>query len=157
MAVHESDKEYGPTPPDAQHEHTDIEPAIAWRFAGWLLVGIALSAAIVYGTFALFYSREQAVNRSAQQFPLAEGQVKEPPAPHLQTQPFKDIYQMRQHEAERLSTYGWVDKGTGVTRLPINRAIELILERGVPARQGGPATPDQVLQDSSAGRTAARR
>ncbi len=158
MALQEADEEYGPTPADAEHEHTDIEPSIAWKFAIWLAVGVLISAAMVYGTFHVFDLREAASSRAMQQFPLAEGQVREPPQPRLQTQPFKDVYLLRQHEAEQLSSYGWVDKSTGVARLPIDRAMELILERGVPVRpSGGPATADQVVQDSSAGRTVAPR
>ena len=48
--VNEGDLQYGPTPPDAQHEHTDIEPSIATRFAVWLTVAMLISVAIVYGT-----------------------------------------------------------------------------------------------------------
>ena len=36
--------------------------------------------------------------------PLAAGQLREPPGPHLQTQPFKDIYRLRQSEQEKLTT-----------------------------------------------------
>jgi hypothetical protein len=158
MAIHETDREYGPTPPDADHEHTDIEPSLAWKFALWLLVGILISVAIVYGTFELFDVRETTASRAAQQFPLAEGQVKEPPQPRLQTQPFKDVYLLRQHETAQLESYGWVDKGAGVTRLPIERAMELTVERSTPARAGeGSAGLSQVVQDSSGGRTSAPR
>ena len=34
--MNEADLEYGPTPPDATYEHTDIEPSIAGKFAVWL-------------------------------------------------------------------------------------------------------------------------
>jgi hypothetical protein len=84
--------------------------------------------------------------------------VKEPPQPRLQTQPFRDIYLLRQHEAEQLASYGWVDKATGVTRLPIDRAMDLTVERSTPARPGAANTDlNQFVQDSSAGRTAAAR
>lgn len=158
MATHEADLEYGPTPPDAQHEHTDIEPSVAWKFAIWLVAGMLISVAIVYGTFWFFERNEQAHDRAAQRYPLAVGRAKEPPTPHLQTQPFKDIYLLRQHEAERLGSYGWVDKGAGVVRLPIDRAMEAVLEKGLPVRAGaGPHEPGRVVQDSSAGRTTAPR
>jgi hypothetical protein len=35
---------------------------------------------------------------------------------------------------EKLTSYGWVDKEGGVTRLPIDRAMEVMLEKGFPAR-----------------------
>jgi hypothetical protein len=92
-----------------------------------------------------------------QQYPLAVGQVKEPPAPRLQTQPFKDIYLLHQGEAEKLGSYGWVDKEAGVTRIPIDRAIDVLLEKGIPARTEVPAGLNQVVEDSSGGRTTAPR
>ena len=79
--VNEGDLQYGPTPADAQHEHTDIEPSIAGRFAAWLTVAMLISVGIVYGTFWFFEGQELSAGRSSQQFPLAAGQVREPQGP----------------------------------------------------------------------------
>jgi hypothetical protein len=154
----ELDVEYGPTPEAAGHEHTDIEPTIAWKFGIWLGVAVLISAGIVYGTFWFFEGQEETASRATQVFPLAVGQVKEPPAPHLQTQPFKDIYLFRQKELERLTTYGWVDKNTGVTHIPIEDAMRLLIERGTLAsRPEQPVDLNQVVSDSSAGRVTVPR
>ena len=40
----------------------------------------------------------------------------------------------REHEHEVLTTYGWADKSAGVVRIPIDRAKDLLLERGLPVR-----------------------
>jgi hypothetical protein len=158
MATHEADLEYGPTPAGAQHEHTDIEPSIASRFAIWLAISMVISAGIVYGTFWFFEGQEVALNRAAQTYPLAAGRTQEPPTPRLQTQPFKDVYLLRQGEQQKLTSYEWIDKGSGVVRIPIDRAIELTLQRGLPARpEAGTTTVGEVVQDSSAGRTATAR
>jgi hypothetical protein len=155
----EADLEYGPTPHDAEYEHTDIEPGIAGKFALWLAIAMVLSGGIVYGTFWLFEGQMQTLNQEVQRFPLAAGQLKEPPTPRLQTQPFKDVYQLKQVQRERLSSYGWVDQGTGVVHIPIDEAMRIVAERsGVPASQQPAAGElNQVIQDSSAGRTTARR
>ncbi len=154
MATHESDLEYGPTPADAQHEHTDIEPSVASKFAIWLAISMVISAVIVYGTFWFFEAGEESAEQAGITYPLAVGLVREPPTPRLQTQPFKDLYLLRQHETERLTAYGWVDKGAGVVRLPIDRAMERLLEQGLPVReQEKTDRVDQVVADSSAGRT----
>ena len=156
--ANDADLEYGPTPPDAEYEHTDIDPGIAGKFAAWLGVAMLISAAIVYGTFWLFEGREEAFNQQVQQFPLAAGQPKEPPTPRLQTQPFKDVYQLKQGQTERLHSYGWVDQGTGVVHIPIEDAMRIISERGgVPASTQTPAGFNTYVQDSSAGRTIAPR
>lgn len=158
MATHEADLGYGPTPPGAQHEHTDIEPSIASKFGIWLTVSMVISVVIVYGTFWFFEGREAALSQAAQRYPLAVGQAKVPPSPRLQTQPFKDLYQLRLAEQEKLTTYGWVDQAGGIVRLPIDRAMELTLQRGLPARpDGNPNAAGQIVEDSSGGRTYAPR
>jgi hypothetical protein len=153
MANSIHDIEYGPNPPGAKYEHSDIDPSIGYRFGVWLIVAMLMSAGIVYGTFWFFEGQSVTVDNAAQKYPLAVGQVKDRPLPHLQTQPFKDIYLLRKGEAETLESYAWVDKGAGVTRIPIERAMELTLERGLPARAEGANGINVVVQDSSSGRT----
>ena len=36
-----------------------------------------------------------------------------------------------------LRSYGWVDKNAGIVRIPIDEAIRLTLQRGLPTRKGG--------------------
>jgi hypothetical protein len=153
----EHDREYGPTPPGAKYEHTDIDPAVGYQFALWLSVAMVISFAIVYGTFRFFEDQAQDADRAAQRFPLAAGALRPGPTPALQTQPFKDLYTLRAEEARRLETYGWVDKEGGVTRIPIDRAMEVLLQRGFPVRAQGDAGLNVVTQDSSSGRTVAPR
>jgi hypothetical protein len=149
---HEHDPEYGPTPPGAKYEHTDIDPAVGYKFASWLAVAMLISAGIVYGAFWYFEGRQRAAN-ATQKYPMAVGQDHVPPAPNLQNQPFQDIYMLRQSETTRLGSYGWVDKEGGVARIPIDRAMELTIQRGLPARADGHDGLDVVTQDSSSGRT----
>ncbi len=155
--VDDNDIEYGPTPAGAKYEHTDIDTGIGYKFALWLAVAMMMSVAIVYGVFWLFEGQERAANQAAQKYPLAVGQEKAPPAPNLQMQPFQDIFQLRHDESAKLDTYGWVDKDGGIARIPISRAMELTLQRGLPARTAGGNALDVVTQDSSSGRTIAPR
>jgi len=153
----EHDLEYGPTPPGAQYEHTDIDVSIGYNFAIWLLVAMVLSVGLVYGIFYVFEGRKEARDAAAQQFPLAAGQDKEPPAPRLQTQPFKDVYLLKQGQNERLNSYGWSDRPNGIVHIPIERAMELTREQHAPSRPDGSGGPAMVVQDSSSGRTSAPR
>jgi hypothetical protein len=152
----EHDLEYGPTPPGAQYEHTDIDVAIGYNFAIWLLVAMVLSLGLVYGIFYMFEGNKAAADAAAQQFPLAAGQEKEPPAPRLQTQPFKDVYLLKMGQNEKLQSYGWADKANGVVHIPIDRAMDLARQQ-LTARPDGQPAPSTVVQDSSAGRTAGVR
>lgn len=61
-----------------------------------------------------------------------------PPAPRLQTVPGGNLEEVRAAEARILNSYGWVDRNANVVRIPIDRAIELTAERGLPHR-GQPA------------------
>ncbi len=150
---HGIDPEYGPTPPGAKYEHTDIDVNVGYKFGLWLAISMLISIGIVTGVFYLFEGQEKTANALAQKYPLAVGQQKAPPTPNLQNQPFKDIYTLRQGEAEKLSSYGWVDKEGGIARLPIDRAMDVMLERGFPARADGGGALNVVTQDSSSGRT----
>ena len=42
---------------------------------------------------------------------------------------------VRAAEEKVLQTYGWVDKEQKIVRIPIDRAMELLAERGLPARK----------------------
>ena len=153
----DADLEYGPTPPGAEYEHTDIDPGIGYQFWIWLAVSMAIGAAIVYGTYVYLEYRADARDEAVRRFPLAQGVAQVPPAPRLQTQPFKDVLQLKTDQRAVLHGYGWVDKANGVVHIPIERAMALTIERGLPARQDGSAAPTMIVQDSSAGRTSAPR
>ena len=156
--MNEADREYGPTPEGAEHEHTDIDPTIAGKFAIWLSIAMLISAAIVYGSFWFLEGNELEANRGAQLFPMAAGHTREPQGPRLQTQPFKDVYMLREAEREKLTTYGWVDQGGGFVRIPIEDALKLMEQRGMATSSPHPPGGlNEVVQDSSSGRTTAPR
>jgi hypothetical protein len=54
--------------------------------------------------------------------------------PHLQISPAEDLEKFREREAAELGTYGWINPTAGVVRIPIERAMDLVLERGLPVR-----------------------
>jgi len=68
--------------------------------------------------------------------PLAKRTV--PPEPRLQIEAPKDLKSLQAAEQEVLTTYAWVSKEAGVARIPIERAMQLVLERGLPPAGGAP-------------------
>ena len=67
--------------------------------------------------------------------PLVYGQKpQEAPEPRLQKAPVADMNMMRLDEMQRLNSYGWVDKSAGVAHIPIERAMDLVAQRGLPTR-----------------------
>jgi hypothetical protein len=57
-----------------------------------------------------------------------------PPGPPLEVTLDQVLGQVRADEATLLHSYGWVDQQAGVVRIPIDRAMTLLIERGLPVR-----------------------
>lgn len=65
------------------------------------------------------------------------------PTPQLETDERNQLDKIRLNEENTLATYDYVDKSAGTVRIPIERAMELIVQRGLPTRpQGGTAVAD---------------
>jgi len=57
-----------------------------------------------------------------------------PPSPALQVTPARDLRQYLDSQDAVLNSYGWVDQKAGVVRIPIDRAMDLLLQKGLPVR-----------------------
>jgi hypothetical protein len=116
--------------PDAE-----INVRAIFAFGVGLLVSAILIQAMIWLLFRSFSGQEAA--RGAPAYPLAAGQdARLPPEPRLQTDPRGDLRDLRAHEDNLLTTYGWVDKAGGVVRIPIEDAIRITAQRGLPSRSG---------------------
>lgn len=67
-----------------------------------------------------------------------------PPAPRVQEHPWEEYKVLHANEARILNSYGWMDQATGTVRIPIDRAIELTAERGLPVAQQGSEAPKKA-------------
>jgi hypothetical protein len=98
-----------------------------------LLVILVLTLLAMRVMFDQLLARE--VAQDPQPSPLVDPRLPRlPPAPRLQTAPERELRQMRDEEDELLRSYGWVDREAGRVRIPIDRAMDLLAERGLPAR-----------------------
>ena len=121
----------------SHHEESDVDIRGVFAFAGGLVVVTVVIGFIVWGLFVYFNTR--ADSAGLPEFPLAATQEhREPPEPRLQTNPREDLRVLRDAEQETLATYGWVDRNAGIVRIPIDEAIKLTLQRGLPSRQVRP-------------------
>ena len=122
---------------DVRFERTDVDAWAVLHFGFWLLVITFLVSLLVLWLFGGL-SRYQA---SLQPPPpaLMNSSLDEPPLPHLQRWPTRDLAAFNRDEALRADGYAWVDRDKGVVRIPVDRAIEVLAERGLPARAGSPA------------------
>lgn len=82
--------------------------------------------------------------------PIAEAAVHQlPPEPRLQPVPERDLAALRQEQETLLGSYGWVDRQAGIARIPIDRAIDLMAQRGLAARV--PPVPTGVATAADTG------
>ncbi len=56
------------------------------------------------------------------------------PNPRLETDERGQLNSIRLREEETLASYGYIDKNAGTIRIPIDRAMDLIAQRGLPVR-----------------------
>ena len=119
--------------PQPHLEERDVNIRAFLCFGAGLVVTAIVIHALVWLLFVYFNAREAA--QPPAEYPLAIEQEKRlPPEPRLQTNPREDLRELRAGEDELLTTYGWVDRNAGVVRIPIDEAMKLVIQRGLPAR-----------------------
>jgi hypothetical protein len=101
----------------------------------WFTVGLAvLIVVVVFAMKAVFRTLEEraAAHDTAPHPMVVAG---DPPPPRLQTSTADDL--ARHHERQRALTteYAWIDPAAKTVRIPVERAMELVVERGLPARK----------------------
>ena len=124
--------------PNLGHEPTDANLGSAWRLYFFMLAFLALVFVAMWyalGAFGAAVTRQQVPPP-----PLAQRDADRlPPAPRLQVTPAVDLEQYRQAQQQVLDSYAWVDEKKGVAQIPIERAIELVAEHGLPPLPPMPA------------------
>ncbi len=155
---HGADAEYLPTP-GSSYEHTDADAGSIVRFGVWLVAIALVTHLALAGVFG--WAISQAKETAEPRYPLTVGQQPpKPPAPVLQQYPDREMTAFRATDEATLESYGWTDKEAGRVHIPIEEAIRLTLERGLPARSQDAAqveAPGMLATDSSAGRLLERR
>ena len=116
------------------HEESDVNVSAIIRYGIGLLVIAALAHVFLWwlqGT----YSR-QSQRAQTQVYPLAAGQQNRlPPSPRFQQNPQQELQDLRARQKALLEGYGWVSKDAGIARIPIEDAMKMVVERGVPVRE----------------------
>ena len=107
------------------HETSDMNPKYVAYFAlGLVIVAILVQVALWW----MFHRFEQAQARRETRPTLVEA-PKRVPEPRLQVNPQDDLQDLLRQENQILGTYGWIDRGAGIARIPIDRAMQLFLKK----------------------------
>jgi hypothetical protein len=105
-----------------------------WLFG--IVLFLAICGLIMHLVLAGVLGRMEKTPASADRWSGANPISAKPPPPNLQISSTADLKAFRAREERDLNTYGWVDKNAGIVRVPIARAMELVLQRGLPTRTG---------------------
>lgn len=128
--------------PEVSYERSDLSAvAILGFLVGLAIVGLLMHV-ILLGMFHYLdrytETHQAAINPLAQ--PPAADLLRNPnpqvanqfPLPRLETNELGQLNDQRLEEENILNTYDWVDRKAGVARIPIDRAMELLVQRGLP-------------------------
>jgi hypothetical protein len=120
---------------DVHHEESDVNIRAIFQFGAGLMALTAIVYVVVWLLFGYFTRREDSASVT-RTYPLAAGQEDRlPPEPRLQTNPRQDLKDLREAEDKMLKSYQWVDRNAGIVRIPIDEAMKLTLQRGLPSRE----------------------
>jgi hypothetical protein len=123
--------------PEVRYEQADVRPVAIVRFAIGLVVVIVVASVALRGLFGLFAKQQQRHDPPSP--PLARPSGDLPPVPRLQVTPLQDLEQVRTQEEKELTSYGWVDPRMGIAHIPIDEAIRILAQRGLPQATPSPA------------------
>src|SRR6266403_6190032 len=71
------------------------------------------------------------------------------PQPRLEKNERTQFRSFIEDQDRNLATYGWVDKDKGTVRIPIDRAMELIEQRGLPVHaESASSAPSSAAKNS---------
>ncbi len=148
---------------EPEFEREDLGAKSIITFLVALIIGCVLVAILLKGMYSLLDKYE--TKHQPAQSPLVQqttadtrtvqpGDVTKFPQPRLESHETVEIEAFRLHEAQILHSYAWIDQQAGQVRIPIDRAMELLAQRGLPTRpQAGVVPPSDV----NMGKEAARR
>jgi hypothetical protein len=123
-------KEQGAHGPGYERRDASI-PALL-QFGFWLAVIIIVVLFAMKWTFS-YFAKTQELGPPASPLATENARIL-PPNPRLQAHPRADLENYCQAEQHEINSYGWVDQQDGIARIPVNRAMDIVLERGLPAR-----------------------
>lgn len=115
-----------------KHEKHDVRsrPLIAFMIVVLVALGVINVAIGGYGWLLKVYRQRTTAPRSE----LTRLEVI-PPEPRLQSSPKADMDEMLKSEATLMNHYDVADAKAGLYRIPVERAMELVAQRGLPPRR----------------------
>ena len=114
------------------YELSDLKPGYIALFGIGVVMAVGLAVVI---TSLFVHYRELQHARQETPVPRLARERESMPEPRLQVDAPNELRQMRAAEEAALNSYGWVDKEAGVVKIPVDRAMEILAKKGLPARK----------------------
>ena len=128
---------------DVSFETTDVQVTTIYWYLGALAIAVILSYVVC--VFVLRLTTKIAVEFDTPPPTIRQemGSAYEalPPEPRLQgvpghlTDPQTDLRQKVQADTAANEKYGWIDQSSGIAQIPVQDAMKIIAEKGLPAIQ----------------------
>ena len=125
------------------HERKDVDVRALLIVAFLLLLSCVAIFIVVTLTMHYFKVHEPGVTAGQANIPVTR--ARDFPQPRLLIKPGASLAELRAAEDSDLTSYGWVDRTSGIARIPIDGAMQLLLERGLPP-VGTRQTPLSLMQ-----------
>jgi hypothetical protein len=143
---------------ETEFEHEDLGTRGVFAF----MIGLAVIGIVIYfiivGMYSFLDKYERSQMATASPLDTSKGAMsrvvtqadmdktfKDNGAPMLETNERGQFRDFLVNQENQLSSYGWIDEKGGVARIPIQRAMELVVQRGLPVapqgKAGGITTP----------------
>lgn len=117
-----------------KHERHDVRTRPLITFMVAVLIALGIVNVVIGGFGWLLYKHSQASAPPPSSISRMERVIPED-VPHLQSSPRFDMEQMLKEETALIDSYGVTDAKAGLYRIPVQRAMELIAQRGLPPRR----------------------
>jgi hypothetical protein len=131
-----TDKSHGAPAPSPGYETRDANVRGVFGFMVILSLVLVFTALLCWGLFRHFSAGQ--ANR-APASPFSETRQL-PTGPQLQVNPRQDLLRFRAEQEHSLESYSWENRGDGIVRVPIERAMEMLLQKGLPVAAGASST-----------------
>jgi hypothetical protein len=128
-------------------ETRDVKARTIYTYLAVLAIAVILSYVVC--VFILRATTKFAVESDTPPPPAREEMGKDyltmPPEPRLQgvpghgTDPQYDLREKMQEDSKANETAGWIDQTSGIAQIPVEDAMKIIAEKGLPAASTPPA------------------
>jgi hypothetical protein len=129
--------------PEHDHERRDADVTSLLMIVLILFISGAMILLIVAIMMHYFNTTQPPTTTGQANIPVTQGE--EFPQPRLEVKPGASLADLNAAEDADLNSYGWIDRNAQTVRIPIDRAIQLIVERGLPDLGPG-KTPLSLMQ-----------